>query len=263
MTRSVRSVLALCLVALLVVSCQAVQAQEDATPAASKSPDPGLVTVTGDAEVRVIPDQVVLTLGVETKDLDLEVAKEQNDTVVKAVRALADDYGIEARHVQTDYLNIEPRYEDYYSSRESEFIGYFVYRTVVITLDDLSLFEDLLSDVLGTGVTHVHGVQFLTTELRQHKDHARSLAIQAAREKALAMASELGHGIGEPKTIVENQSTWYSPYGSWWGYRGASMAQNVIQQVGTDQYTEGALAPGQISVRAQVSVTFYLAGVQQ
>jgi len=259
MIRFVRFVILMPILLLCVVSCQAVEAQPNAAAAESVPQEPGLVTVTGDAEVRVIPDQVVLTLGVETKDLDLEVAKDQNDAIVKRVRAPADEYGIEPRHVQTDYLNIEPRYEDHYSERKSEFIGYFIYRTIVITLDEIDQFEDLLSDVLDTGATHVHGIQFLTTELRRHKDKARALAINAARDKAEAMAGELGLGIGEPKEIRENQSTWYSAYGSWWGYRPTGLAQNVIQQVGTSDYdADSALAPGQISVRAQVSVAFYL-----
>ena len=41
----------------------------------SKTADPGLITVTGDADVRVAPDEVILTLGVETWDKNLSAAK--------------------------------------------------------------------------------------------------------------------------------------------------------------------------------------------
>ena len=58
---------------------------------------------------------------------------------------------------------------------------------MVITLGDVSRFEDLLSDTLLAGANHVHNVEFRTTELRQHRDAARALAIQAAREKAEAL----------------------------------------------------------------------------
>ena len=37
--------------------------------------EPRLITVSGNAEVRVVPDEVILTLGVETWDRDLEAAK--------------------------------------------------------------------------------------------------------------------------------------------------------------------------------------------
>ena len=46
--------------------------------AAGKS-EPRLITVTGDAEVRVVPDEVILTLGVETWNKELNIAKQEND----------------------------------------------------------------------------------------------------------------------------------------------------------------------------------------
>jgi uncharacterized protein YggE len=113
---------------------------------------------------------------------------------------------------------------------------------------------------LEAGATHVHGVQFRTTELRTHKDQARSLAIKAAREKAVALAGELGQGVGQPQQIHEDQSGWWSPYSSWWGPGwGGMMTQNVIQNAATEGYVgDSGLAPGQIAVQARVTVSFAL-----
>jgi len=223
------------------------------------SQEPRLITATGDAEVRVVPDEVILTLGVETWDKNLDVAKRQNDAIVARVLALTADYGIEPQHVQTDYVNIEPRYRNGYYE-ESDFIGYFVRKTIVITLRDLSQFEDLLTDALSAGVNHVQGIQFRTTELRKHRDEARALAIKAAREKAVALAGALGQKVGDPQTIREDRSGWWSGYGAWWGPRwGGAMAQNVIQEVASSALTgESSVAPGQISINARVTVTFVL-----
>lgn len=93
-----------------------------------------------------------------------------------------------------------------------DFIGYFVRKTVVVTLSDLALFESLLSQSLEAGATHVHGVEFRTTELRRYRDQARALAVNAAREKAEALCAELGKQVGEPKDIREQYSRWWSPY---------------------------------------------------
>ena len=239
--------------------------RQDSQPA---STEPRLITVTGDAEVRVVPDEVILTLGVQTWDENLQVAKRQNDAIVTRVLALVADHGVDPQHVQTSYIGIEPRYRNGYHE-ESDFIGFFVHKTIVITLRDLTKFEDLLAASLESGVNYVHGIQFRTTELREHRDSARALrstasaavAIQAAREKAVALAGELGHTIGDPQSIREEQSGWWSSYNAWWGSRwGAGMAQNVIQEVGAGAIAgEGSVAPGQISVNARVSVTFELA----
>ena len=220
--------------------------------------EPGQITVTGDADVRVVPDEAILTLGVETWDEQLEVAKLQNDGRVKTVLELTHRYGIEPRHIQTDLISIEPRYHDNYE--KDRLIGYFVRKTIVITLKDISKFEDLLTDILEADVNYVHGIQFRTTELRQYRDQARALAIKAAQEKATALAGELGQNIGRPQTIREEQAGWWSGYGTWWGSRwGGNMAQNVIQEAGGNYPTEDkAIAPGQITVNARVTVTFQM-----
>lgn len=220
--------------------------------------EPRLITVTGDAEVRIVPDEVIITLGVETWNEDLSLAKRQNDERVGQVLALAKEYGIQSHHIQTDHISIEPRYHDNYEKRG--FIGFFVRKTIVITLRDISKFEDLLTGVLENGVTHVHGIQFRTTELRKYRDEARALAIRAAREKAVALAGELGQEIGEPHMIREDHVGWWSWYNSWWGLRwGRGVAQNVIQEVGGSALgAEGSIALGQITVNARVTVSFEL-----
>jgi uncharacterized protein len=224
-----------------------------------ESTEPGIITVTGEAEVRVVPDEVILTLGVETWDEYLKSAKSQNDERVKQVLAIAQSYGIEARHIQTDHISIEPRYEDNYEKKN--LIGYFVRKTIVITLKDISQFDDLLTSMIDADVNYVHGIQFRTTELRKYRDEARALAIKAAQEKANALAGELGQSVGKPRTINEEQAGWWSWYNSWWGPGwGNTMSQNVIQEAGGSSLTtdDGTIAPGQITVNARVNVSFEL-----
>jgi uncharacterized protein YggE len=242
----------LALVLILVLSAWTGQGQ-------TTSSTPRRITVSGEAEVRVVPDEVILSLGVETWDKDMEKAKRQNDEIIAAVLALAADYGIPPEHVQTDYVGIEPRYRNGYYE-PSDFIGFFVHKTVVITLRDLSQFEGLLADALEAGVNYVHGIEFRTTELRQHRDEARALAIRAAKEKAEALAGELDQKIGDPLDIQEVQNGWWSGYNAWWGSRwGNGMSQNVIQEVGgVSVLADSSVAPGQINVNARVSVTFEL-----
>ncbi|MBI5652904.1 MAG: SIMPL domain-containing protein [Chloroflexi bacterium] len=224
-------------------------------PARAADPSPRLITVTGDADVKVAPDEVILVLGVETADKNLSVAKSQNDERAKKVIAAAQARGIEAKHIQTEQIRIEPRYSDSYATN---LMSYVVRKTIVITLKDISKFEDLQTAALDAGANRVHGIQFQTTELRKHRDQARALAIQAAQEKATAMAKSLGQKIGKPNSIQENYSSWWSWYDRWWG--GGAMSQNVVQNVGGAGASpdEGSFAPGQITVNARVTVSFEL-----
>lgn len=227
---------------------------------ATSTANPGTISVSGEAEVRVIPDEVRITLGVETWHKELSVAKGRNDRAASDVIAIAQRFGIASKHIQTDYISIEPRYEDSYFRYDLE--GYFVRKSIVITLQDISLFEDLLTAVTEEGATNVYGIDFRTSELRKHRDQARALATQAAKEKAEDMAGVLDLSIGSPRTIHEDHagwSSWYSYYG-WWGAQYSLMSQNVVQNAsGYVPETEGSFAPGQISVTARVSVTFEMA----
>ena len=226
--------------------------------AAAQDPEKRSITVSGEAEVRVVPDEVVLTLGVQTSDRELTVAKAENDRRVEAILAAAEQQGVNREHLQTDYLEIEPRYRDAYEA--FDFIGYFVRKTIVVRLRDIERFEALLAAVLEAGANYVHGIDFRTTELRRHRDRARSLALQAAEEKAKAMAGDMGQEIGRPLSIREDYYGWWSWYGSWWGSRGGGrMTQNVVQSAGTaPRDLEGPTSPGQLSVTARVTVSFEL-----
>ncbi len=219
--------------------------------------EPRTISVIGEAEVRVVPDEVVLTVGVETTSKNLDTAKKDNDTRIAQVIASAKAHGIEAKHIQTDYLSIETRYQDSYEKRG--FIGYVVRRNAVITLRDLDQFESLLGSLLEGGANTIHGIQFRTSELRKYRDQARELALKAAQEKAVAMAGVLKQEVGDPLVVTEQQNGWYGWYGAWWGARwGSSMTQNVIQNVEDSTYLgqDSTLAPGQIAITAQVSVEF-------
>ena len=216
------------------------------------------ISVNGTAEIRVVPDEVILNLGIETNDMSLTTAKQANDVRVRKVIAVAKAAGVEDRRLQTDFLDVEPRYETVNNVRT--FRGYWVRRAVAITLRDISKFDALLSDALEGGANYVHGIEFRTTEFRKHRDEARARAIRAAQEKAAALVKELGLSLGKAQSIEEYPVGWWSSYGYYargWGNRMEAQAvQNSIQEAGAAAPEEGTLAPGQILVSAQVRVVF-------
>ncbi len=220
----------------------------------------GTISVTGDAQINVVPDKVLITLGVETTDKSLVIAKSANDDRVARILALTQTFKIDAKDVQTDFISIQPRYDDYPSLN---ILGYTVRKSMVITLRDIPKFDDLLSAAVDSGANVVQGVQFLTSDLRKYRDQARDLAIKAAKEKADALASALGQKAGKALTINEQQNSWLSFYNSWWGQPGGNLqSQNVVQNApssgSTDSGTGDTTAPGQIRVTASVLVTFQL-----
>ena len=222
--------------------------------AAAQESDRRTITVQGESDVRVTPDEVRVRLGVESFNVDLETAKAANDDRMEAVLVAAGAAGIAPEHLQTDYLLVHPEYDGGYADHDLE--GYLVRRSLMITLREVDRFEELMTRVLAAGANYVHGVDFRTTELRAHRDRARAVALSAARDKAVAMAGELGQQVGEPVSIIEGRGGWSSGYGAWWRGRGGASQNVVIGDTGSS--SDGPMSPGQISVTARVTVTFEL-----
>ncbi len=184
---------------------------------------PPQISVSGSAEVKVAPDEIYLRVGVETRDENLGDAKHQ-------------------------------------ISRTKPVI-YVVRKSIEIKLTKMEAFAGLLTGLLTNGVNNVHGIEFRTSQLRKHRDAARAMAIRAAKEKADALASELGVKRGKVYSISANDwGGWWGSSGSYWGGRsGGGMFQNAVQNAGgPTEVTDGTLSIGQISVSASVNVSFLI-----
>jgi uncharacterized protein YggE len=219
---------------------------------------PPLISVSGSAEVKVAPDEIYLKLGVETRHESLENAKTQNDERVSKALAFLKVSDIKTKDVQTDFISIEPTYDSNVSRTKP--VTFVVRKSIEVKLTDTGSFEGLLTGLLTNGVNNVHGIEFRTSQLRKHRDTARAMAIRAAREKASALASELGVKCGKVYNINANDWGGWSASGSHWGGRyGGGMYQNAVQNVGGSVETDDStLSVGQISVSATVNVSFLI-----
>lgn len=221
-----------------------------ANASAQDKPEPRLVTVAGEAEVNVAPDEVVFDLTVSTFNKELRVAKAQTDERLKNIIALAKRHGVADADTQTDYVNLAPHYRGNNEART--LLGYSVRKDLVLTLRDVARAEGLLSELLDSGVTRVNSVGFRSSQMRKHRDQARDMAMRAAREKAAALAGAVGQKIGKAYSIEEDAP---SPR--------SYAAQNVMSNAGSyesdsSSASEGTLAIGLIKISARVTVKFEL-----
>jgi uncharacterized protein YggE len=242
------------LVLLLVLSLAAI------SPAFAQTPQ---ISLSGSAEVKVVPDEIMLNVAVETRAATLDPARLENDQKIAAVLAFLKQSKIKDKDVQTDYINIQPDYNYNNGSSESHVkpVAYIVRKNIEIRLTDVAAFQDILTGLLTNGVNYVNGIDFRTTQLRKYRDQARAMAIRAAREKAGALVSELGAKLGKVTSINANDSSGY--YGNYWGMnRGFNGFNNVAQNVaavgGASDTGEDTFAVGQISVSATVNVSFLI-----
>ncbi len=83
-----------------------------------------------------------MTLGVDTPNVDLSVAKATNDKHVRKLLELFKTAGIETKNVQTGALTMGPEYSD---EKIPKLLGYQVSQPITVTLTDLSKYEDLMT----------------------------------------------------------------------------------------------------------------------
>ncbi len=241
------------------------QTTQPATPAAPAScADNRSVSVSGTAVVNVTPDRALIQLGVQSNGRTAAIVQMNNTAAIEHVTRAIKAFGIEAKDISTDWYVIEPIYEDFESLRIK---GYRINNTIAITLKDVGKVNDVISTALQTGANQVIHVELYTSELRKYRDQARELAMKAAVEKAQALAQAGGAQAGCVRSINENS---WSYYNGWYGWYGGGQdrqnvwTQNVSQNATTPSTSDGASADdgpvslGQISIKAQVDVTFGL-----
>jgi hypothetical protein len=253
----------ICMTSWLPVSANAVFPWDE-------SNQPPSIAVQGEAEVRTVPDHVVITAGVESRGKTVEETVADSNARIRKVLEFLEQSKIESRKIRTEYLTIEPmiveavskgqvsnlppQTDDPFASEPTapRVVGYVARRQFSITIEQLERFEAIYQGLITAGINRVSGIEFRTTELRQMRDRARQEAVRAAREKAQAMAGELGAKLSSVQSIRENHAD-----GSTRGY----MAQNAFFDAPGDA-TDRSLAAGEISVRASVDVIFLLGDVE-
>jgi uncharacterized protein len=209
------------------------------------------ITTSGQAVVHVVPDEVLVIAGVDTFHAQLDRAKQDNDALSQRVLKVVEALGVEAGDIKTSSLFVDMEY-NVRDDPAKGIEGYHARRSYSILLRDTRRLEALVDAVLKNGANRLEDLQFRTSKLRAHRDEARRMAVRAAKEKAVALAAELGAKVGAPNSIEEDTSE-----GGW--YRYANPSHNAASSAGTPDSGFETLPGGRIEVRAGVKVTFDLA----
>tara|TARA_R110002072_G_scaffold55904_3_gene145083 strand:+ start:1933 stop:2682 length:750 start_codon:yes stop_codon:yes gene_type:complete len=208
--------------------------------------------VQGDAILRIQPDQVVFSLGVESRGKDLLSTKNENYAILKKAIEYCKRQKIEEKYIQTDYVHISPHFEyggdvtiDYYNVSQS----------FSIVLEDLDKYEEILSELLNLGINQVKNIEFRTSKLKEYRYQVRKMAIEAAKEKAEFLSGEVNIELGE----ITNISEYVSPPQSSFGNRNyANYSQNSAQSFSGNFSGTNALSVGLLSLKASIQLTYSL-----
>ncbi|MFK6999949.1 SIMPL domain-containing protein [Flavobacterium oreochromis] len=204
------------------------------------------VNVSGEGKIKVVPDQCLITLGVENTGKDAATAKKMNDdTIIKLIQYIK-EYHIPASDYQTTDVNLSKNY-DY----EKKKYNFFASQTITILLKDIKKYSDFMLGITDTGITNIRNVEFKTSKLEELEREARKKAMVNAKQKAEDFVSALGQKVGKLLLITDNSSTYYPQAQPMYK---AAMMNEALQDTGSKEI----LAVGEMAVVVNVQTTFII-----
>ena len=168
----------------------------------------GKITVTGTGTVTGTPDQLILSMGVQTSASSVSIALRQaNEAASRVIRSLKAG-GVRAADIQTSGLSIEPNY----ANGSQAPVGYGVSEQLTATLRDLSKAGNQIqaAATAGGNATTVNGVSLNLADTSRLLGRARMAAVRDAQAKA----SQFAHGLGRPlgRVISVSDQSQVFPY---------------------------------------------------
>lgn len=226
-----------------------------AAVSAGDAPEPATIATSGGAEIRVPADLADLYFEVSVRHADLAAARKKQAERANKVLAALRDAGVADKDLQTAQVNVAATYAENRHGETAAVNYYEVTQGIYCTLHDVKKVADLTAAVLLAGATAVHDAELRTSERRKYRDEARVQAVRAAREKAVAMATELGAKVGKPYKITEGDSESGTS-----NYSASKMhATEASSSEASDrEETREVFAPGLLTISATVNVTFCL-----
>ncbi|MDJ0750826.1 MAG: SIMPL domain-containing protein [Woeseiaceae bacterium] len=198
--------LALCLLLVATLSCQAADTGE---------PAPALIVVTGQGSVTATPDMATVTVGVMTQAADAASAVAANNEAMSALHEALDDFGVAESDRRNRGFSVQPTY-DHRSSAISpdgmpKIAGYRVSNQVTVSVRNLDRLGDLLGAVIGSGSNTINSLQFGGSDAETLLDEARQLAVKNAIRRATLYAEAAGVEVGRIVSISEGGAAYPRP----------------------------------------------------
>ena len=112
--------------------------------------------ISTEAEIRMKPDQVYFYVGIELRGTTLAETKARVSKVINDVIAYSKSKGIELKNIQTTHISIIPNYD--HRSEFTEIGNYSVSQNIGILLEDVALYDELITKMIDLGINKVQDI---------------------------------------------------------------------------------------------------------
>ena len=209
------------------------------------------ISVRGDGQALVAPDEATVRLGVLAQAETARAAQEQVNRAAGAILDAIARLGVERERIQTSELRLNPVYAQERPRPDGGFVeprivGYQAANVVSVRLSKLDLVGPVVDAGLGAGANQVEGVSFGLRDDAKARATALTAAVAEARAKAQTIAAALGVRLGEVVEVVEGGVAVYEPRPMF-----ERMAMNADSSM-----AKTPVEAGQVGVDATVTVRY-------
>jgi len=206
------------------------------------------ISVTGNSEMNVQPDRVVVYAQILTRSKDsAEEAKNLNSQITDAVLGALANAGVSKNEIETYGFSLYPEY-DWIQDQGQVLKGYVATTTLKVTSADFSNAGKIV-DAVGDNGGLINSINYeLSNEkMNEYKASALAEASKDAKNKAESIATGLGKSLGDIVSVSASEYN-YIPYPL---YR--VEAGTDAKQIATN------LPSAKVQVTATVSVVYKVA----
>ncbi len=210
----------------------------------SKESKARTVAVRGVGSVKSVPDQLRLSVQVNTRAETASSAMTQASTKTRQILELLKSYGVDDRDIQTSRVSVSPVLDYQRNIQPPPIVGYTGTNefSVVFKGKTMERVGEFMDKAVVAGVSGFGGLNYEASKQRELERDALKKASTDAQARAEVLAKELGATLGKVMNISETI--------------GGPMP---VRGIMSDAMSSGApIMTGELAINAQVDVVFEL-----
>ncbi len=216
--------------------------------AQTSSPDVRTIQVHGVGTITTLPDQVRLTVQVNTREASASAAMRAASSRSRDILSLLGSYGVNTKDIQTTRVTVTPVFDYEKRVQPAPIVGYTGTNefTVVFKEKQMDRVGEFMDKAVTAGASGFGGLSYESSTARTLEREALIRAAADAKARASVLAQELGATLGRIKSVGESVSS-PSPVvraGAFAEMRSTDVAAPVMS--------------GELMIRAEVNVVFEL-----
>lgn len=208
----------------------------------------GKIFVTGQGEVKVMPDRVLLNYRVSSLKDAPDAARQEVEKTVTAFSDAVKDLKLGENSFIADDITIMPRYE--YKDNKQTLTGYEAMRNVQIKLSDFALISQINDKAIAAGINQIAGFVYQVAEPDKYKEEAAKKAIESVKSQAKMLAEGFEVDLDSPCSITYNAHGGVTPI-----YRNA-MPMAMRADAAAAPSTNATYTPEPLVISASISAEY-------